>query len=139
MSIDTNHWSGAVLRIISTQKSIEDINTMINIKPARVCIKGEPYSKRNQDSRKREENIWILESNLSEYEPLDLHISHLLSFLKGKSDVLKELQLDCYIDIVCSFSSENGQGSFTLDHDLLKELTENAIDLIVDLYPPTIK
>lgn len=136
MVIYNNHYSGAVLRIISEKQSIDDISTILHTTPTKYFIKGQTYSKRNPNSRKRDENIWILKSGLNENESLDLHINYLLDFLKEKADVIKELKSECEIDIVCSFSSENGQGGFTLDHELLIELTKYEIDLVVNLYPP---
>jgi hypothetical protein len=136
MNINKDHTSTAVLRIASKNKSIDEITNVLNTKPTRCLFKGQPYSKRNPKSNIREENLWILESVLDEYEPLELHIRHLLTFLKTKAEFIKGLQLECEIDIVCSFSSEIGQGGFTLDHELLKELTENSLDLVVNLYPP---
>jgi len=136
MKIDNNHSSGAVLRIISEIKSIDDISMIVETRPTKYFSKGQPYSKRNPNSKIREENIWILESGLSDRELLDSHIIQLLSFLKKRANVMKELQLECHIDIMCSFSSKNGQGGFTLEHELLRELSKYAIDLIVNLYPP---
>lgn len=136
MNINRDHSSTAVLRLASQKMSIDEISNILNTKPTRCLFKGQPYSKRNLKSKIREENLWILESGLDEYKPLELHIKHLLSFLKTKAQFIRELQLECEIDIVCSFSSEIGQGGFTLDHELLKELTENSLDLVVNLYPP---
>lgn len=136
MQIENNQSSGAVLRIVSEKRSIDDISNFLNTRPTRYFVKGQLYSKRNPNSRKRENNIWLLESGLNSKDSLELHIKHLLNFIKKKADRLKKLELECEIDIVCSFSSGNGQGGFTLEHQLLKELTENTIDLVIDLYPP---
>ncbi|SHL04307.1 DUF4279 domain-containing protein [Desulforamulus aeronauticus] len=136
MNSNNDHSSTAVLRIVSRKKSIEEISNILNTRPTRCSLKGQPYSRRNPNSKIREENIWLLESGLNKYESLEVHIRHILSFLRTKKEFIRELQLECEIDIVCSFSSENGQGGFTLDHELLKELTENSLELVVNLYPP---
>jgi len=128
--------SGAVLRIVSENKSIDDISDSLNTRPTRCFIKGQLFSKRNPNSKKRENNIWLLESGLKESESLELHIQQLISFIKEKQGAFKKLKLDCEIEIMCSFSSGNGQGGFTLNHELLQELTESGIDLVVNLYPP---
>lgn len=136
MNNNNDHSSTAVLRIVSQKKSIEEISNILNTRPTSYCLIGQPYSQRNQNSKIREENIWLLENGLNKNESLELHIRQLLYFLKAKAEFVKELQLECEIDIVCSFSSEIGQGGFTLDHELLKDLTENSLDLVVNLYPP---
>jgi hypothetical protein len=136
MIAENDRWSGAVFRISSGEKSIEDICKITNTQPTRSFIKGERYSKNNPHSQIREVNLWILESGLSDQESLESHIGALLSFLQERAEAIKELQLDCEFDILCSFSSENGQGGFSLDHKVLQELTEYPVDLVVNLYPP---
>lgn len=136
MNSNSDHSSTAVLRIASRKKSIEEISNILNARPTDSFVKGQPYSRRNPNSKKREENLWLLESGLNTHEPLELHIKQLLSFIRKKAQLVKELQSECEIDIVCSFSSEIGQGGFTLDHELLKELTKNSLELVVNLYPP---
>jgi hypothetical protein len=49
---------------------------------------------------------------------------------------IRELQGECELDIFCAYSSENGQGGFTLEHETLKELAAYPVDLSIDLYPP---
>ena len=136
MQSNEESWTSAVFRIISEKLSIEEINVIIKTQPTRYCVKGEQYSKRNPKSKIREENIWIFESELDEQELLQSHIEYFLSFLKENSDSIRELQPECEFDIMCSYSSLNGQGGFTLDHETLKELTAYPIDLSINLYPP---
>ncbi len=136
MEMNNGHSSTAVLRIASEVKSIDDIINILCTRPTRSFIKGEPYSKRNPNSRKRECNLWLLESGLDGKESLESHIRQILQFMKVKADALEKLQLECEIDIMCSFASENGQGGFTMDHELLKELSVYLVDLVVNLYPP---
>jgi len=136
MQLDKGHWSSAVLRIMSKSMSAEYISDKMDTKPTEYHIKGELYSKRNPKSKIREENLWILKSNLSEQESLESHIKYFLSFLKERADSIIELQQECEFEIMCAFSSENGQGGFTLDHEVIEELTAYPIDLSINLYPP---
>jgi hypothetical protein len=136
VQVDAEHWCSAVLRILSESMSIEDISAKINFQPTRCHIKGEPYSKRNPKSRIRGENIWILESCLTDQDTLEATIDYFLSFLKEREDVIKSLQEECVFDIYCAYSSSNGQGGFTLEHKMLKEFTMYPIDLSINLYLP---
>ena len=64
--------------------------------------------------------------------------SVLLEMLEPKLDRLRELASRCSMDVFCGFSSESGQGGFTLDPDLLIRLGEiPGGGLNLDLYPPT--
>ena len=137
MQLDKSYWSSAVLRIMSKNMSIQYISDKMDSMPTEYHIKGELCSKRNPKSKIREENLWILKSKLSERETLESHIEYFLSFLKEKADSIMELKHECEIEIMCAFSSENGQGGFTLSQEVLKELTVYPIDLSINLYPPT--
>ena len=136
MQTSEDHWTDAVFRIISEKLSIEDICTKINTQPTRCFIKGELYNTRNPaKSKTRGENLWILESKLNGQASLEAHIEYFLSFLKDHVDCVAELQAECEFDIMCAYSSGNGQGGFTLDHEILRELVAYPVDLSINLYP----
>lgn len=137
MQTNNNRWSIAAFRIMSGTLSIDDICAKVNVQPTRCFAKGELCSKRNPKSKIREENLWLLESGLSDQESLETHIKYFLTFLKEKAESIRELELECEFDIMCAYASENGQGGFTLDHEVLKELAAYPVDLSMDLYPPT--
>jgi hypothetical protein len=91
--------------------------------------------KSNPNRKIRQESSWILESGLDESEPLNLHINKLLLSIESKVERFKELMSVCDIEIFCGFSSENGQGGFVLDAELLKRMSIIPLDLVLDLYP----
>jgi hypothetical protein len=136
MPTNNDRWTNATFRIISENLSIEDISAKINTKPTKYFKKGEPYSKKNPKSRVREETIWLLESQLSNQETIESHINYFLSFLKENEYGIKWLQEKCRFDIMCAYSSESGQGGFTIDHEVLKECAIYPLDLSINLYPP---
>lgn len=136
MQTSEDSWTSATFRIISENLSIEDICLKINTQPTKYFVKGELCSKRNPKSRVRKENLWLLESVLSDQNTIESHVKYFLSFLKKNEDGIKELQAECKFDIVCAHSSENGQGGFILEHEVLKELTAYPVDLSINLYPP---
>ena len=136
MKNNEDHWTSAIFRIVSDKMGIEDISAMIKTQPTSSYIKGELSSKRNPVSQIRGENLWILESILSDQDTIDAHIAYFLSFIKEREESIIALQADCEFDIHCAYAAGNGQGGFTLDHRLLKELTAFPVDLNINLYPP---
>jgi hypothetical protein len=136
MQTNEDHWTSAAFRIISESLSVEEICAKINTQPTKYFRKGELSSKGNPKSRVREENLWLLKSQLSNRDTIEAHVEHFLSFLKENEDGIKYLQTECEFDIACAYSSGNGQGGFTLDHEALKELTAYPVDLSINLYPP---
>ena len=137
MQSDNDRWSRAALRISSDKLSIEDICLKINVQPTRWSEKGEPCSKKNPSSMTREVSSWLLESNVSNQESLQSHIKYILSFLNENAENIKELYEECWLDVICAYASENGQGGFTLDQETLMELAPFPLNLSIDLYPPT--
>jgi len=136
MQTNKEHWTKAAFRIYSETKNIEDICAKINTLPTVHHEKGEFLVKGNPKSKVRKENLWILDSVLSDQETLESHIGYFLSFLRENAKGIQELHAECEFDIFCSYSSENGQGGFTLKHETLKELAVYPVDLSIDLYPP---
>lgn len=131
------NWSTASLRIGSKTMSIGEITDIMGVKPTESYEKGTPLSRRNPKSAVRQESLWIKESGLDSSEPINTHISSLISLIENKVDLFKQLIPNCHIQIFCGFSSESGQGGFVLDAGLLKRLTLIPLDMTLDLYPPS--
>jgi hypothetical protein len=98
--------------------------------------KGSRLSWSNPDSSISQENYWLLDSGLADSDPLDAHVTKLVSYIEQNISALKALLTDCEIDLWCAFASGTSQGGFVLDAELLKKLTAIPINLIIDLYPP---
>jgi hypothetical protein len=128
-------WNSVALRISSKTRSVAEISRMLNMKPTRSSDKGTLTSPRNPHSKIREESMWILDSDLTDSQPLEAHITKLIGYIEQNITVLKDLLVDCEIDMWCAFASNNGQGGFLLDAKLMKRLTVIPIDIIVSLYP----
>ena len=129
-------WTSAVFRVISESLSIEDISARLYTQPTKYFVKGEPFSKRDPKSRVRKENLWLLESELSDQNAIETHVKYFLAFFIEKKDVIRGLKAECELELTCAYSSENGQGGFTLDHKVLEEFSVFPIDLSINLYPP---
>lgn len=136
MQTEEDRWTKASFRIYSKTKNIEDICTKVNAKPTKYFSKGDFCIKGDPKSFVREENLWILDSGLSDQENIETHIKRFLALFNENAEGIRELQGECDFDIFCAYSSENGQGGFTLEHETLKELTAYPIALSIDLYPP---
>jgi uncharacterized protein DUF4279 len=84
----------------------------------------------------RDFSVWLLESGLGDDKPLNEHLAALLPFIESHSEEIRTLSRDCTVDLVCAFSSGNGQGGFVLEHDVLRKIGEAGLDIVLDLYPP---
>jgi hypothetical protein len=78
--------------------------------------------------------MWSLNSGLDEDCPLEDHIRRFVSFASDRRDAIANLRADCDLDIFCSFTSYNGQGSIALDHATMSDLGALGIDVILYLY-----
>jgi len=114
----------------------QEITNLLKIEPTEFHEKGAPLSKRNPNSRKREEHLWRLDSQLQQSEPLDKHLKNLIEIIEIHARGFKKIADCSSCEIFCGFSSGNGQGGFILDHNLLERISKLPLDLVVDLYPP---
>lgn len=126
--------AAATLRIHTTVLSLEDISAALRIEPSEAFAKGERMSLRNPSSAVFEENLWSLDSWAEPRQPLEIHIQQLIDFLEQRLPEIKRLISDCDIDIFCMYSSENGQGGFTLAADVMKRLAAIPVDIVFDIY-----
>jgi len=51
-------------------------------------------------------------------------------------DLINSIAEESKIMLLCGFSSENGQGGFTLDAKMLQRIARLGVPLSIDLYPP---
>jgi len=82
--------------------------------------------------------LWVLESGKERSSPLQNHLEELLSWIESNADSLLCLRDKCSFDLFCGFSSGSGQGGFGIASSNLLRMGELGVDLILDLYPPTI-
>lgn len=137
MRSNDEKWVRASLIIFSEQTSVKKICEMLNVKPTRTANKSERYSKRNPLSGIREDNFWLLESDLCECCDINTHLEYLLSVIRNNNDSILKLMETCDISIFIGFASTNGQGGFSLMPKILEELSFYNIILDFDLYPPS--
>lgn len=117
-----------MLRITSNSLELEEINVCLG-KPTKGYSKGESFGKRNN---LREHTQWVLSSNLSDSCPLGEHIDNLVEHYKSSEymRILSEIE----IDLFCMLSSDNGQGGLLLSNKTLRNVAEQGISIVFDLY-----
>lgn len=133
--IEDGKWSRATLRIRSATLTPEEIGASLGLRATASHRAGDPVSRR-QGSPLRKEHLFTLDSGVCDLEPLDHHITVLLSLIEPVGDRFAALQGCIEADIFCGFSSGHGQGGFALAPELMGRLSALGLELIVDLYPP---
>ncbi len=133
---DDDKRSRAVLRVRSAELTAEAIGAALGLRPTASLQAGVPLGRR-AGSPLRGDHVFILDSGLSEREPLERHISELLSLIEPVQGRLSMLRGAAEADLFCFFSSENGQGGFVLPPEVMGRLSSLGLELIVDLYPPS--
>ena len=129
-------WCRATLRISSTTRSAAEIVRVIGVEPTAQAEKGEPYSPRFPDAKRREA-LCTYSSGLSSERSMEEHLGVLAEFVEAHEDALVALGADCQLEYFCGFASSGGQGGFTLSPELLRRLLRVPIELSLDLYPPS--
>lgn len=135
-NVGSRKWARGTIRITSTVMTTSEITRVLGLQPTDVFEKGSSAKTRNPKPAIRSVSAWLLESGLRSTVPIETHILTLLKQLAGRTAELNVLSRNCYIDMILGFASENGQGGFTIEHDVLAQLSELPISLSLDLYPP---
>jgi len=131
---DNDKWSRAALRIFGETLRPEEIGSVLGLMATSTHLKGELISPKHKAVRR--ESSWHLQSPLSDDSNMVDHLKWLLDSLAPRLDAIRELSEKYRIDLFCGFSSENGQGGFTLDSVTLARLAALGVPLTLDLYPP---
>lgn len=130
-------WSKASLRIFSEELLPDEVGAVLGLRATSVHVKGEPRSRHHKDVWR--DSFWYLASPLGDERVMGDHLNWLLDSLEPRMDAVMKLSETCRIDLFCGFSSENGQGGFTLDPATLARIARLGVPLILDLYPPSIE
>lgn len=132
--MDQSKWFRASLRISGETLRPDEIDSQLGIKPTMMHLRGEPRP--GKTKLVWEHSLWILESQPGDdADPVE-HLTWLLNRLEPKASVIKSLSGAFQVDLFCGFSSESGQGGFTLDPVTLDRVGRLGIPLTLDLYPP---
>jgi len=118
----------ATLRVKSEQLNLEDISDVLG-PPTSGFSKGDEYGKAKQ---LRKHTQWSFVACGEDNSPLQQHILTLLNFLSEKE--IASIRQKCDVDIFCMLSSNNGQGSFTIDRTIYEKLLTAGLPITFDFY-----
>ena len=127
------------LLIIGFDCPPEEITTAIGLSPTKVVKKGDvkhgdssmvgPVSRHN-------DNVWILQSDISNTAPLEEHIELMLKKMKPHSEAIAALaerysgELSIY-----GFAHDATRQALHIERRYIHELEQLGIDLDIDIYP----
>jgi len=130
-------WTRASFGVYAETFDPEEITMRLGLQPSLVRMKGDIISTRyDPQQRRRKTSAWVLTCPLNPDAPMPEHLAWLLDQLEARRGVIRELAQKFKVLVVCGFSSENGQGGFTLEPTMLARLASLGIPLSLDLYPP---
>jgi uncharacterized protein DUF4279 len=135
-------WWRASFSIFSVALTHQEISERIGLQPTRTRAKGDPRGARRMDgsvitSIVWHDSAWHLVCPLKSDKSLDQHIRWLLDTIEPRLPAINAISNECtLIRFFCGFSSEHGQGGFTLDAETLRRISKVGVKLDLDLYPP---
>jgi hypothetical protein len=124
------------MRILSRTVAPGEISDRLGITPDRQFDRGSLMSPRSRTSARRDRNVWIRRSGLSDESDLADHVRALVELVGGRREELARLSADCDLELFLGFGSENGQGGCLLPAGLVAEVGALGLDIRLDLYPP---
>ena len=117
----------ATLRVKSEVLSLMEISNVLG-EPTKGFTKGQEFGK---SKKLRPHTQWTLVTDEDGF-PIQACINKLLGFYLAQDLSTIESKID--VDIFCMLSSDNGQGSFTLDNTIYKKLLDAGISITFDFY-----
>jgi len=127
-------WSRASFRITGDTLDPKEISSCLELEASLSGVKGELV--RSGFPAVRRTSVWVLRCPLDKSAPMEEHLKWLLNLLEPKAGIIKGIADHFCVDLFCGFSSENGQGGFSLDARLLQRIASLGIAVSLDLYPP---
>jgi len=116
--------------------SAAEISQRLGMTPSFAHEVGELYSPRSTNRRKSA--IWGFESDLSDDNDIEQHLTHLCSIFEPKRAALMALADDGYdMDWFCFVEVDNDAqgGGILLPRELLRRLAQFPVSLDFDIYP----
>ena len=126
--------SSVSLRVASKKKSCEEISDALGLVATKSGKKGESMGIRSNPERKRDESLWLYDLDLDERRPLEEHLDNIAKMLEQKINGIRAIKDSCDVELFCSYATENGQGGFIINQQLLSRLNTLGIDVVFDLY-----
>lgn len=130
--ISTNKKSTVSFRVSSQVLTCSEITKILEWDPTEQIDKGVPYSPL-EPKNIRKESLWIYDSGWSESMCIEELLERMIKQVLDKKCAIRLLK-DCYKDILCGYSTNNGQGGVLVEGRLMKELGDLGIDLEIAFY-----
>ena len=137
MNEDDEKWATASFRVFSKSLSPDELRSILGICPTDSYGVGDPVSRRSP-SNTRKVNALFVNSTLPSDKFLDEHLGAVVSVAESCREQLQSHGDQIEADLFCCFSATNGQGGFVLSPALLARIAALQLEVIVDLYPPSI-
>jgi hypothetical protein len=126
-------WAHASLRVSSPTLTTAEITERLGREPTRAFERGTLMSPRNPRSRRREEALWLLESNLPEGRDLQAQLEWAADTVAAMRDQLASLDA-ASIDLFIGWEPPGSQNGFALHRELLAKLEGVPLDIVFDVY-----
>ncbi|HBB89634.1 MAG TPA: hypothetical protein DC047_18665 [Blastocatellia bacterium] len=106
---------------------IEGISHALDLSPTHVHRVGE----NNMIGEPFSHDMWMLDSELSDTEPLDAHLKWFIEKLRPHYDFIKSLKSNAELSVYCGFNCDGDQCGFSLTPEALAIFTELGIPMEV--------
>ncbi len=107
-------------RIFAPHLIPEEVTKNLNLMPDHVHRQGD-FPKGNPSFSAYKHGMWLLKSKLSEEQPLEAHLDHLLSILETNRSYIHLLAQNTTVDFYCILYAQSG---FQLSSQILKRISE---------------
>jgi Domain of unknown function (DUF4279) len=135
--MDQEKWFRASLRISGEGVQPDEIGRLLGLAPTRTHLRGEPRGLHSiSPNLVWNDSLWLFQCPLGDDRDPAEHLNWLLDSVESKLSVIKDLAGKCHVDVFCGFSSQSGQGGFTLDTITLQRMARLGVPFRLDLYPP---
>lgn len=126
--------ASATFRLASKTLSVDEICDVMGMQPTRSFAIGEVFSRRANNPKRREENLWLLDSTLSPDTPLSEHLEELSGIIFSRRRELERSAEQLDMRISCSFCHNGDHGGFAIAGFVLRRFEGLTIDMMVDVY-----
>jgi len=120
----------ATLRIFGVLPDLQVITDTLGVKPMRALHKGDRLRPRSPPLT---HDRWHYRPDVSETEPLEVHINALWVAIKDHSDFIKNLKRRATVDVFLGYRSICESAGFEVPHTCLKLFVELEIPFEVSI------
>lgn len=116
MSEDYYFCFTASLRIYGDIEDLDEITSVVGVKPTSSHLKGD---RRSERAKPYKQAMWAYEPNIPETESLSKHLNALWGAIGESAEKIKKLKEKYRVDIFCGYRSDCDHAGFEVDHNSL--------------------